>query len=126
MSITIHRDGQNYGPYTVDNIRQLLASGVLVSTDLALIEGAAEWTTLNLIPEITSSSPVPPPPLKTPSTSVPAPANSKKNGSKAGITASKSCFVWFCIIFACFVGLPFVAVIVISILIALKPMVLAA
>jgi len=36
MSITIHRDGQNYGPFSLDDVRQHLGTGSLMLTDLAL------------------------------------------------------------------------------------------
>jgi uncharacterized protein DUF4339 len=61
MNITIHRDGQNYGPYSVPDVRQHLASGSLTLTDLAFIEGASEWTTLGQVPGIATNTPPPPP-----------------------------------------------------------------
>jgi hypothetical protein len=62
MNITIHRDGQNYGPYSLEEAKQNLAAGSLLLTDLAFVEGASEWTTLNLVPGIAASSAPPPPP----------------------------------------------------------------
>lgn len=71
MNITIHRDGQNYGPYSFGDIRQYLASGSLALTDLAFIEGASEWTTLGQVPGIATSTP-PPPPSTVVSSTLPA------------------------------------------------------
>lgn len=62
MNITIHRDGQNYGPYSLEDVRQHLGTGSLALTDLAFVEGASEWTTLSQLPGVASSTPPPPPP----------------------------------------------------------------
>lgn len=47
MNLLIHRDGQQYGPYTLDEARALLANGNLVPTDLALPDGATDWKPLS-------------------------------------------------------------------------------
>jgi uncharacterized RDD family membrane protein YckC len=52
MQIHINRDGQNYGPYSLDEARQYLASGNLIATDLAWFEGAANWMPLSQVPGI--------------------------------------------------------------------------
>lgn len=52
MQIHINRDGQNYGPYSLDEARQYLASGNLIDTDLAWFEGAANWMPLSQVPGI--------------------------------------------------------------------------
>ena len=46
MPYWIHRDGENVGPYELDQLQQLLESGHLVPEDLAIEEGAGEWTTV--------------------------------------------------------------------------------
>jgi len=46
MPYWIHRDGENVGPYGLGELRQLLESGHLVPEDLAIEEGAGEWTTV--------------------------------------------------------------------------------
>lgn len=53
MQITINRDGQNYGPYTVEQLQQMLQAGRAQLTDLANYEGAAEWVPLSQIPGVT-------------------------------------------------------------------------
>lgn len=50
MQIHINRDGQNYGPYSLDEARQYLASGNLAATDLAWYEGAPGWMPLSQVP----------------------------------------------------------------------------
>lgn len=49
MQIHIHRDGHDFGPYTLTEINEQLAAGELVPEDQAWHEGLADWTTLNLI-----------------------------------------------------------------------------
>lgn len=65
MPIHIHKDGQRIGPYTIEEIRQRLASGTLSSTDLAWPDGATEWSAIMSLPEFRGSPrppPAPPPP----------------------------------------------------------------
>ena len=59
MQITINRDGQNYGPYTVEQLQQMLQAGRAQLTDLAHYEGAAEWVPLSQIPGVTQAQPTP-------------------------------------------------------------------
>ena len=91
MQIHINRDGQNYGPYSLDEARQYLASGNLIETDLAWFEGAANWMPLSQVPGITPARPAAPAPVAAPVAaaraavaSVAAPAAAP--ASMAGIT----------------------------------------
>jgi hypothetical protein len=59
MQITINRDGQNYGPYTVEQLQQMLQAGRAQLTDLANYEGAAEWVPLSQIPGVTQAQSTP-------------------------------------------------------------------
>lgn len=43
MMIHISRDGQQFGPYSLEQVQEYLASGQLLPTDLAWYEGAADW-----------------------------------------------------------------------------------
>ena len=43
MIYSISRDGQRYGPYTEDQVRQYLLSGNILLTDLVQPEGFEEW-----------------------------------------------------------------------------------
>ncbi len=49
MQIFINRDGQQFGPFTLDQVNQGLAAGRLLPTDFAFFEGLAQWTPLNQI-----------------------------------------------------------------------------
>ena len=55
-SFFISRNGQSFGPYTYDQANQLLASGQLLTTDYALIEGQTEWKLLSDVLESISES----------------------------------------------------------------------
>ena len=59
MQITINRDGQNYGPYTVEQLQQMLQAGRAQLTDLANYEGAAEWVPLSQIPGVSQAQSTP-------------------------------------------------------------------
>lgn len=64
MEITIHLDGKNYGPYTLDQIHESLSNGSLDENDLAWREGCRDWLPLkDIITPVTSP---PPPPSKLP------------------------------------------------------------
>ena len=56
MNLYVSRNGQTFGPYTVDQAKAFLDSNQLLSTDYALIEGTTEW---KLLPEVLSSSSAP-------------------------------------------------------------------
>ncbi len=61
MQIHIDKDGQQYGPYTLDQVNEYLAQGSLQATDPAWHEGMADWCPLNQIAGVVdASSPAPP------------------------------------------------------------------
>ena len=70
MEIFINRDGQQMGPYSLDDVMTYLKEGTLVPTDLAWYEGAADWMPLSNVPGVPTrqSSPPPPPPPPPPLT----------------------------------------------------------
>ena len=43
MNLYLSRDGQTFGPYTVDQAREYLSSGQFLAQDYALFEGESEW-----------------------------------------------------------------------------------
>ena len=65
MQITINRGGENHGPYTIEQARELLANGTLQEADLAHYEGAADWLPLKDVPGLNENA---------------APAAEKKSG----------------------------------------------
>ena len=56
MEIYIHRDGQQTGPYSLDDLKAQLDSGVFQPTDLAWYEGAADWAPVSSIPGVSATS----------------------------------------------------------------------
>jgi hypothetical protein len=56
MQLYIHRDGQQTGPHSLDEVKAQLASGVLHPSDLAWYDGAADWAPLSAVPGVTGSS----------------------------------------------------------------------
>ena len=58
MLIHVSRDGQQFGPYTPEDVQTYLANGSLLSTDMGWVEGTADWVPL---PQLVSGSAVPPP-----------------------------------------------------------------
>jgi len=61
MEIYIHRDGQQFGPYSVEQTRDYIASGNLTPDDLAWHEGVTDWVPLAQVTEVTGAFNAPPP-----------------------------------------------------------------
>ena len=59
MEIFISRDGQQFCPYPIEQVRELLNQGILQANDLAWHEGLEGWISLG---ELTASAPGGPPP----------------------------------------------------------------
>jgi large-conductance mechanosensitive channel len=79
MQVFIARDGQQTGPYSLEQARQMLRSGGASAEDLAWYEGAPEWLPLSKVPGIEDDSP-PPPPLQ-PIRGTPRPVESSTSGA---------------------------------------------
>jgi hypothetical protein len=47
MKLFVSRNGQTFGPYTVDQAKQYLQAGQLLANDYAMFEGGSEWKTLH-------------------------------------------------------------------------------
>ncbi|MDP6110280.1 MAG: TIGR00266 family protein [Planctomycetota bacterium] len=56
MEITVHRDGEDFGPYSLEEVQQYLVSGQLNPTDLAIHSGLSDWVTLA---ELAGAGPAP-------------------------------------------------------------------
>ena len=50
MSVYLQRDGQQFGPYPVEQVREMLARGEVLPTDYAWTEGATEWVAVANLP----------------------------------------------------------------------------
>jgi hypothetical protein len=59
MNITIQRDGQNYGPYTLDQIHEYLANGTVSESDWAWYEGCTDWLPVGNVISLLTLPPLP-------------------------------------------------------------------
>ena len=61
MMIHVMRDGQQFGPYTLEDVNAYLGQGTLLPTDQAWYEGAPDWMLLTQVPGvlIPGAAPVP-------------------------------------------------------------------
>ena len=58
---TIHRDGQNYGPYDPEKIQELIKSGNISVEDMAWREGESDWRPLKYLFDGLETPRLPPP-----------------------------------------------------------------
>src|SRR3954468_25073074 len=84
MQIYVGKNGQQLGPFSLEEINRKLADGSFSGTDLAWYEGAAGWAPLSGVPGVTLQATVPtastPPPT-------PAPASAPMQPSPAPVPA---------------------------------------
>lgn len=52
MQIHINRDGQDFGPYSLDQVHQYLQDGSIVASDMAWYDGAPDWMPLPKVPGV--------------------------------------------------------------------------
>ena len=69
MYLYVSRDGQQYGPYSVEDARAHLVAGSLLPTDSAFLEGMTDWAPLEEVLAATAQPVLSPDPL------VPQPAS---------------------------------------------------
>jgi len=82
----IARDKKRDGPYTLDQMKQLAASGKLLPIDKVLQEGMSQWVPASQVEAIfppTGITPAPPP-LPGPVVPEPAEWHFTKSGAQAG------------------------------------------
>jgi hypothetical protein len=56
VTYLIYRNGQQYGPYTLDDVRQYCAQGRIAQSDFAWAEGMPNWTTIETLLRMPSPS----------------------------------------------------------------------
>ena len=89
MQIYIGKNGQQLGPFSLEEVNRKLADGTFAGTDLAWYEGAAGWAPLSgiagvVIPQAPASTPAPAPtpaPMPTPAQPAPVVAPVRPNAS---------------------------------------------
>ena len=57
MNIYIHKDGQQYGPFTLDQLREYVSQGSFSQEDLACYDGQ-NWVAIAQIPGFAQTQPV--------------------------------------------------------------------
>ena len=57
MQILVNRQGQQLGPFTIEQLRAELAAGNVGSQDLAWWEGAPAWVAVSAVPGISAAAP---------------------------------------------------------------------
>ena len=80
----IGADGKEYGPITLEQLRQWIAQGRAGMQTKVLPDGATEWTTLGQLPEFAAAAPSVAPNVFTPSTAGTAGAE-QVNGPAMGL-----------------------------------------
>jgi GYF domain 2 len=63
MSYTVSRNGQTYGPYTLEDLQRYVASGNVLPTDMAKSEEMPDWLPVAQILGTSSAPPAAAPPL---------------------------------------------------------------
>jgi len=58
MMIHISRDGEQFGPYSSEQVQEYLAAGQLLPTDLAWYEGASDWVPVTAVAGGVAAMPV--------------------------------------------------------------------
>src|SRR3954465_12502730 len=71
MQIYVGKNGQQLGPFSLEEVNQKLADGSFSATDLGWYEGAAGWAPLSSVPGVRVPAA---PPVTPQSRSTPAPA----------------------------------------------------
>jgi len=61
--IQISRNGQTFGPYSIEQVQQYLQTGEIQPTDWAWFEGAQNWMPVTDLPDVAIASAVAPPAL---------------------------------------------------------------
>lgn len=75
MQYQVSRNGQMYGPYTLDDLKRYVASGHILATDLAKSEDMPEWLPVSQILGVAPAYATPTPYAQTSSVAYPDPPN---------------------------------------------------
>ncbi len=80
----IGNDGKTYGPVTAETIREWIAQGRVNNRTAVLVEGAADWTFIALLPEFTRDGAGSPPVMEPPKNTALPSARSTNGFATAG------------------------------------------
>ncbi len=84
MNVHVSRDGAQYGPYTLEDLKSYVAQGSILPTDAAWSEGMSDWTTVADVLARAGSPLAPPPAAAPPVAAAPAYAPAARAASPAG------------------------------------------
>jgi hypothetical protein len=87
MEIYVGKNGQQLGPFSLEEVNRKLADGTFAASDLAWYEGAAAWAPLSTVAGVVSPSPAAPSPAAAP---VPKPAPAPVAPSSAPVRPNAS------------------------------------
>lgn len=59
--ITVRHNDESFGPYSLDQVNNLLVQGRINASDLAWVEGTPDWVALSTIDGVLAVPPPPPP-----------------------------------------------------------------
>ena len=59
MQIWVQKDGQNFGPFSPEDLTQHVTAGAFSANDIGWFEGSADWIPLNQIPSLSFTVPTP-------------------------------------------------------------------
>ena len=100
MQIYISRDGEQNGPYSIEDVNAYLKDGTLLPTDLACQEGMDEWVQISQIPDVTIHGD----PVATQMASSQPVPNGKKKKILIGVGASTGLLALVAVIWFFFIG----------------------
>ena len=89
MNVFVSRDGQTFGPYTVEQATEFLQVGQLLATDFALYEGESEWKTLGNLLGVTEQQSIVSPVVQPHQSKKSAPLENSKTKSVRGKQRTK-------------------------------------
>jgi hypothetical protein len=74
------RQGQRFGPHSIDQMRQMALAGQLLQTDLVWTDGMTEWTAAGRVPQLFAAAPAAGPAVGAPATGGGAPGPGPGDG----------------------------------------------
>jgi hypothetical protein len=95
MKYLIHRGGQQYGPYSVEELRQFVTSGNILASDMAWAQGMPAWVPVSQIlggAPAPAPAPAAPAPAPAPSYQAPGPAFAQPPAAAAPVSYAPAAY----------------------------------
>jgi hypothetical protein len=87
VQVHIERNGQQFGPYTLDEVNSHLSSGAILPTDNAWAQGQPGWVPISQFPGITLTGAAPPPSAPPPVSPIQSEASTPGRGKNKVVLA---------------------------------------